>query len=56
MNAQSRDDPWTPVLTFAILAGIGLFVWAVLRKRGASTALLPPIAPPPLVSPWSPMP
>ena len=46
-----------PLLTLALLAGIGLVLWLFARKRPLPivpvSALLQPS---PLVSPWSPLP
>ena len=56
MKDRQRDDPWNPLFTLAIVAGVGLLLWAAVRKRGAPTAPLSAIAPPPLVSLWSPLP
>ncbi|MGH9253502.1 MAG: hypothetical protein ACRD3C_02915 [Vicinamibacterales bacterium] len=62
MNQRTRDNDialptWDPLLTFAVIAGLSLVFWLLVRKRGAPTALLSPIAvPTPLVSPWSPLP
>lgn len=61
MNQQTRDNEmtppiWNPLLTFAVIAGLGLVLWLLTRKRGALVLPLPSIAPPPLVSPWSPLP
>ena len=57
MKDRQRDDPWNPLFTLAIVAGVGLLLWAAVRKRGAPMVPLSAIAPPPpLVSLWSPLP
>ena len=59
MNEQQRNDAptvWNPLLTFAIVAGVGLLLWALARKRGAPKDLVSAIvSPPPLGSAWSPL-
>lgn len=58
MKEQQRNAPpvWDPLLMFAIVTGLGLVLWLIVRKRGAPPMLTPLLAPPPLVSPWNPLP
>ncbi|MEQ1574390.1 MAG: hypothetical protein ABL993_09115 [Vicinamibacterales bacterium] len=61
MNQHPRDHEttpiWDPLWTLAVIAGLGLVFWLLVRKRSAPTVLLSALAPPPpLVSPWSPLP
>ena len=59
MNEQQRNDAlpvWSPLVTIAIMAGLGLVLWVLARKRGAPKDLVSAIVPSvPLVSPWSPL-
>jgi LPXTG-motif cell wall-anchored protein len=47
----------TSLLTLAMIAGLGLLFWALARKRRTAEVLLSSVVPPPpLVSPWNPLP
>lgn len=57
MNEQTRDDFWNSLLTLTVVAAVGLLAWMIVRKRRAVVAaVLPAVVPPPLVSPWMPLP
>lgn len=62
VNADQDPSSWSerhPLSTFLlVLGGIALIVWLIARKRGELPALpdlVPQLAPPPLVSVWSPL-